>query len=461
MPREDVPYPMSSQICSIRERIAELQDEINGLLATINSVGGDGQKDIKLLSDNAALSITSDPVQHEIHLDLDTSQLPAASVSSVNGQTGTVVLDGDDLDGVTPGNSVNDDISALQTADGTLQGNINAEALARQNADSTLQGNINTVSAGIPATAAAAVAADPTVAQHSSDIAALQAADSGNVKLAGSQTIPGQKTFGAVVTAPFFEGNDVNYQVRKTASANNVTAYQDRIIYDNGNSRWSALDRLQQATDKSKEWQIHLRAEDSNSDVVPIKAKVAADGTTQVIAVDPPSGDTSQKVVTTNWISQTGNSSPNNVVHRSGNETVLGSKDIPILFTTYERSTETNPNAKTMIYYDLGSLPGTYNIQINLEVCGRGHWRQLYIQIYDVNSVVRGENNITGTDDGLVVIRDSTNAYIGYIGTQNEFPDVKIKYCQYRGTLRGYTKNITDVTGDTNYTAEPIGHVTP
>lgn len=239
MPREDVPYPMSSQICSIRERIAELQNEINGLLATINSVGGDGQKDVKLLSDNAALSITNDPVQHEIHLDLDTSQLPAADVNSVNGQTGTVVLDGDDLDGVTPGNSVNDDISALQTADGTLQNNINAEALARQNADSTLQNNINAALATIPGEVSSQIAADAT-------INGLVAADAQNVKLTGAQTITGLKT-----------------------------------MSNNGNI---------------------------------IKCANAA------------SGATDASVVNANWISQTGDSSPNNVVHRSGNETMSGTK---------------------------------------------------------------------------------------------------------------------------------------
>ena len=237
MPREDVPYPMSSQICSIRERIAELQNEINGLLATINSVGGDGQKDIKLLSDNAALSITNDPVQHEIHFDLDTSQLPAADVNSVNGQTGTVVLDGDDLDGVTPGNSVNDDISALQTADGTLQGNINAEALARQNADSTLQNNINAALATIPGEVSSQIAADAT-------INGLVAADAQNVKLTGAQSISGVKTF--------------------TANP---------------------------------------------------KAANAASGAT----------DTS--VVNANWVSQTGDGGPNNLVHRSGNETISGNKE--------------------------------------------------------------------------------------------------------------------------------------
>ena len=268
MPREDVPYPMNSQICSIRERIAELQDEINGLLATINSVGGDGQKDIKLLSDNAALTITSDQVQHEIHLDLDTSQLPAADVNSVNGQTGTVVLDGDDLDGVTPGNSVNDDISALQTADGTLQSNINAEALARQNADSTLQGNINAALATIPGEVSSQIANNAAIIQLQNDVLA----------------IPNKV--------------DKRTGTGKFAYTHNGATQGDIALIDG-----------------------------TTGATIPIR-----DANGRMQAADPASGDTSQKVATTNWVSQTGDSSPNNLVHRTGNERIYNIKTFSSIY---------------------------------------------------------------------------------------------------------------------------------
>lgn len=42
------------------------------------------------------------------------------------------------------------------------------------------------------------------------------------------------------------------------------------------------------------------------------------------IVPNPPSGDTSTKAVNTNWISQTGNNAPNNLIHKSGNETRQG-----------------------------------------------------------------------------------------------------------------------------------------
>lgn len=169
MPRQDVPY--GGAICRLRERIAEIWDELGKKLHSINGVEGDGQGNVQIVSGDPAVVITDDQLQHEIEISLDTSQLPAAAVSSVNGQTGAIALTADDIP--SDNGDVQTDIDNLEAADTTLQSNINAEALARQNADSTLQTNINTVSAGIPAAAAAAVAADPTIAQLSSDVLAI------------------------------------------------------------------------------------------------------------------------------------------------------------------------------------------------------------------------------------------------------------------------------------------------
>ena len=170
MPRQDVPY--GGALCRLKERIAEIWDKLGEKLHSINGVEGDGQGNVVIRSDNAALTIADDQLQHEIVLDLDTSQLPAATVSSVNGQTGAVVLDAGDIP--SDGNSdVQTDIDVNKAAISACSSAITSEQLARQNADSTLQTNINTVSAGIPAAAAAAVAADPTIAQLSSDVLAI------------------------------------------------------------------------------------------------------------------------------------------------------------------------------------------------------------------------------------------------------------------------------------------------
>lgn len=169
MPRQDVPY--GGALCRLRERIAEIFDKLDEKLHSINGVEGDGQGDVKLVSGDAAITITDNQVSHYIEIGLDHGYLPSAAVSSVNGQTGAVALTADDIP--SDNGDVQTDLDNLASADTALQGNINAEALARQNADSTLQTNINTVSAGIPAAAAAAVAADPTIAQLSSDVLAI------------------------------------------------------------------------------------------------------------------------------------------------------------------------------------------------------------------------------------------------------------------------------------------------
>jgi len=161
MPRQDVPY--GGAICRLKERITEIWDKLGEKLHTINGVPGDGDGNVKIVSGSSAVVINNDPTQNEIKVSLDTSQLPAASVSSVNGQTGTVALDAGNIP--TVGGDVQSDIQDLAN---DISGNtaaINAEVLARQQGDASLQTNINMVSASLPAAAAAAVAADPTVAQ--------------------------------------------------------------------------------------------------------------------------------------------------------------------------------------------------------------------------------------------------------------------------------------------------------
>lgn len=44
-------------------------------------------------------------------------------------------------------------------------------------------------------------------------------------------------------------------------------------------------------------------------------------------AADPDAGATDKTLVTANWVSQTGDNAPNNLVHRNGNETVLNRKN--------------------------------------------------------------------------------------------------------------------------------------
>lgn len=120
-------------------------------MKSINGVEGDGQGNVSLISGDAAVVINSDAVQNQIEISLDTSQLPAADVSSVNGQTGVVDLDGADIP-LNPGQStptVQNAVAANAGNISQLQADLNQEILDRGNADSALQTNVNGVSARV------------------------------------------------------------------------------------------------------------------------------------------------------------------------------------------------------------------------------------------------------------------------------------------------------------------------
>lgn len=54
---------------------------------------------------------------------------------------------------------------------------------------------------------------------------------------------------------------------------------------------------------------------------------VERDAQGRAFAADPASGATDKTLVTANWVSQTGDNGPNNIVHRNGNETILNRKN--------------------------------------------------------------------------------------------------------------------------------------
>lgn len=256
MPRQGVPYP-SREICSLKCQIDALNAKINELMKSINGVQGDGQGNVSLVSGDPAIVINNDQAQHEIEIALDSSQLPAAAVSSVNSQTGAVQLEADDIP--SDGNSdVQADIDALKALGVNLQGAINNEVTARGSADAALQGNINTVSAGLPAAAAAAVAADPTVAQLAVD---------------------------------------VPNKLDKITSGNSLKAYTHTGATQGEKSVVDGVD----------------------ADSIGIR-----DANGRMQAADPANGATDKTLVTSNWVSQTGDSAPNNLIHKSGDETKTG-----------------------------------------------------------------------------------------------------------------------------------------
>lgn len=209
MPRQDVPY--GGAICRLKERIAEIWDKLDQKLHSINGVEGDGAGNVEIVSGDAAITVSGNQVGHYIEIGLDHGNLPSAAVSSVNGQTGAVMLNAADI----PSNGslyVQTDIDWCKQRINECFDSIATEQDDRQNADNTLQTNINAARASIPEMS---TTPDP------------------------------------------YKGVERDTQGR-------------------------------------------------------------------AFAADPESGATDKTLVTANWVSQTGDSGPNNLIHKTGNETKIG-----------------------------------------------------------------------------------------------------------------------------------------
>ena len=163
MPREGVPYP-ERVLCSLKNTIAMIEQKLGLKIEKINGVGPDPQGNVTVVSGDAALTIEEDATQHQVTIGLDRAELPTAAVTSVNGETGAVMLNASEIPGKGVNKTVMDNINTLENVGLQMRSDLNDEIIARGNADAALQTNINTVQAGIPAAAAVAVAADPTVA---------------------------------------------------------------------------------------------------------------------------------------------------------------------------------------------------------------------------------------------------------------------------------------------------------
>jgi len=353
MPRQDVPY--GGALCRLKERIAEIWDKLGEKLHSINGVEGDGAGDVKIVSGDAAITITDSPAGHYVEIGLDHGNLPSALVSSVNGQTGAVALDAGDIP--SDGNSdVQTDIDVNKAAISACSSAITSEQLARQNADSTLQGNINTLSASIPTAAATAVANDPTVAQLATD---------------------------------------VPNKVDKITSGSSLKAY----------THTGATQGETSVMDGTTANSIGLR--DANG---------------RMQAADPASGATDKTLVTANWVSQTGNSSPNNLLHRNGSETkngILGlTSNLQMQSTTLDETNLATYGAFPIIEYkDINNVTaGNTVIDQNKpykHLRQRIYWTDLRDNTRRNTSLVLYTNENTGRESLRIEWSDGTYTDLG------------------------------------------------
>ena len=135
---------------------------------------------------------------------------------------------------------------------------------------------------------------------------------------------------------------------------------------------------------------------------------VERDAQGRAFAADPAAGATDKTLVTANWVSQTGDNRPNNLIHKNGDETKYGKLRLGNTLTLYNENWETAPATIYKWAYDSTTPPtafetinGGFIIQ---DVNGRDIWK------------VRAYRDTNGRDilsiDGLAY--DNTSGYFHF-----------------------------------------------
>lgn len=161
-------------------------------------------------------------------------------------------------------------------------------------------------------------------------------------------------------------------------------------------------------------------------DINPTAATIPIrDSSGKLFGADPASGATDKTLVTANWVSQTGDSAPNNLVHKSGNEDVAGKKTFyqPTGWFFGSNSTAIPAtNRFNIVSIPRSSLSGTRG-HLAIWLKNRTRADSLVLSIYhhantaqDLEVVVPHQGNTTKT---WTLSQDSDNIYLSFNGDGN------------------------------------------
>ena len=225
--------------------------------------------------------------------------------------------------------------------------------------------------------------------------------DHGNLPSAAVSSVNGQT--GAVRLDAADVPSDGNSNVQADIAANKA-AIND--CFDSITSEQVA----RQSADATLQTNINaVSASIPDMSVTPdIYKGVKRDAQGRAFAADPAAGATDKTLVTANWISQTGDSGPNNLIHKNGDETKYGKLKLGNTLTLYNENWETAPATIYKWAYDSTAPPtafetinGGFIIQ---DVNGRDIWK------------VRAYRDTNGRDvlsiDGLAY--DNTSGYFHF-----------------------------------------------
>ena len=263
------------------------------------------------------------------------------------------------------------EILAVQATANSAMGVANAQAGAA--ASSASAAAASATAAGNAAISAAADASDALTQATASAGSADDAADSASDALTALQTIEG--TIASVLAS------DIGGKVDKLTTAG---------------------------------FYLYMHNGSTQGEVQPVVAPTAAtipirDSDGRMQAADPASGATDKTLVTANWVSQTGDSAPNNLVHRSGNETKNGilHTTMPILFEGGMTPTSTT-SPRVNWYRVLRMKLGTFNKYEGVVYGGHNNQHFAYAKFiitYRNNSYISGGFIVNKSTDANRKIR--------------------------------------------------------
>lgn len=251
MPREGIDYPgwFNRAACSIRCELSKLWSAVGTKLSKINTVEPDGDGKVKIVSDTVNLTVTDDQGNNAIRLDLDPG-LSSPPVTSVNGETGAVVLDNTEISGsyakydgsmltVIPSASVQ--VAINQNAQGAKNGDdalrtrmtaaetaISTEASDRATADNALAAQIAT-KAGIGDTVVQNPVAAQSIAGYDLEIQEDLDVD-GNVTIGVDLGVGGDVNVTGDVTADSIDANLTGDALTDASAAAQIVVNADTSL---------------------------------------------------------------------------------------------------------------------------------------------------------------------------------------------------------------------------------------
>ena len=191
-------------------------------------------------------------------------------------------------------------------------------------------------------------------------------------------------------------------------------------------------------------------------------------------AADPAAGATDKTLVTANWVSQTGDSAPNNLIHKNGNETKNGTLQLNNGYIAYRTDWHSTSPIETPV--------NSYCIFVKITQINRGHFAifdfiqggdnateagRLMLRISpNMNPIwlyrkSRGGNANLSNPDNIVCLTDGTYYYLAWKRTAKYGRILCNSYIQnFYITVADYDRNIEWLDANTAIVADDLSGYT-